>query len=66
MAKKSRSLLSRSVLEPKLVLPSLLEEPPAMAPPALQHRYQPQPTFAIHDRKNAQRVMSFASRRRNH
>jgi hypothetical protein len=66
MAKKSRSLLSRSVLEPKLVLPSLLEQPPAAPPPALQHRYQPPPSFAVHDRRNAARVMSFASRRRNH
>jgi hypothetical protein len=66
MAKKFRSLTARSILEPKLVLPSLLEERPATPPPALQRRYQLAPPSAVHDREGSPRVMSFASRRRNH
>ena len=67
MAKKSRLLVSHSVLAPKLVLPSPLEERPTAPPTAgTPNRYRPPSSFAVHARQTPLRVTSFASRRRNH
>ena len=67
VAKKFRKLTMNPALTPEVVTKGLLADRQGDALAVGQHqRYAPPQTFAVRGRQAPTRVMSFASRRRNH